>query len=56
MEPITIHTYGMANHLLKNNVPMKEMQRNKFKRNEMVYYFEATPQVKRLMKEYSMKK
>lgn len=56
MEPITVHTYGMANHLLKNDVPMKEIKRNKFKSNEMVYYFEATPQVKQLMKEYSTKK
>jgi len=53
---ISIHTYGLANYLLKNQVPMKEMAPNKYKSKEMVYYFEATPQVKELMKKYSQRK
>lgn len=50
---IAIHTYGLANYLLKNQVPMTEMAPNKYKSKEMVYYFEATHQVRKLMKKYS---
>ncbi|MED4001297.1 DUF5659 domain-containing protein [Priestia aryabhattai] len=53
---ITIHTYGLANHLLKNHVPMKEMAPNKKEKNNgLVFYFEDNKRIRQLMKEYSRK-
>ena len=54
MITLAIHTYGLANYLLKNQVPMLEMAPNKKDNNNgLVFYFEATGRVRQLMREYS---
>lgn len=55
MELLSIHTFGMANYLMSNEVNMKRVSPNKYKK-EMVYYFEDTPKARRLMREYPKQK
>lgn len=53
MIKIAVHTYGMANYLLENQVPMLHMARNKKNGKDLVFYFEASEKVKHLMNQYS---
>lgn len=56
MLKIAIHSLQMANYLLKNNVPMLEMALNKKDNIGLVFYFEATIELKQLMESYSKRK
>ncbi len=55
MIKIAIHSYGLANYLLENQVPMSHMAKNKKNGKDLVFYFKATDEVRQLMSSYSAK-
>lgn len=56
MVKIAIHSVGMANYLLENKMLMVNMASNKKDKIGLVFYFEATEQLKYLMGTYSKKR
>ena len=56
MVKIAIHSVGLANYLLENQIPMVNMALNKKDKIGLVFYFEPTEQLKHLMETYSKKR